>query len=455
MKLRTKIHLYTTLLMLVLLIVMNSGVYLLYEQLAINTEYKQLKSDSEELLTAFNNLSDVTDPSIVLRAYMPTNGAVHVLNETGNEIFSVEALSFEPIQFEVGKNEDYAMSEIDGLPIIMLETPAIWNDGSIVTLQLIQRLDDVAKNLNLLKLILIAVTALVAIPLLLSNMGLSRIILKPLERLSETMKKNATSKTYEKIDKVDVGKDELAEIGRTFNGMMEALETNYRKQEQFVSNASHELKTPLTVIESYAKLLLRRGFTNEKVATEALEAIVNESSRMNDLIVQMLELAKNKERTSLTIHKVDIAQLLENTLSQMQHAYNRPFELKRESRLYAYTDEQKLKQLLYILLDNARKYSDDKIIVTSAKLGHSISITIQDFGEGIPKDQLPHLFDRFYRVNKDRNRKTGGTGLGLAIAKELSERLQIEIKVESELGVGSSFTLLIPIQNDLSEEDNR
>lgn len=83
MKLRTKIHLYTTLLMLVLLIVMNSGVYLLYEQLAINTEYKQLKSDSEELLTAFNNLSDVTDPSIVLRAYMPTNGAVHVLNETG------------------------------------------------------------------------------------------------------------------------------------------------------------------------------------------------------------------------------------------------------------------------------------------------------------------------------------------------------------------------------------
>lgn len=455
MKLRTKIHLYTTLLMLVLLIIMNSGVYLLYEQLAINTEYKQLKSDSEELLSAFNNLSDVTDPSIVLRAYMPTNGAVHVLNETGNEIFSVEALSFEPIQLEVGKNEDYAMSEIDGLPIIMLETPAIWNDGSIVTLQLIQRLDDVAKNLDLLKLILIAVTALVAIPLLLSNMGLSRIILKPLERLSEAMKKNATSKTYEKIDKVDVGKDELTEIGRTFNGMMEALEANYRKQEQFVSNASHELKTPLTVIESYAKLLLRRGFTNEKVATEALEAIVNESSRMNDLIVQMLELAKNKERTPLSIHKVDIAQLLENTLFQMQQAYTRPFELKGEIQLYAYTDEQKLKQLLYILLDNARKYSEDKIIVTAAKLGDSISITIQDFGEGIPKDQLPHLFDRFYRVNKDRNRKTGGTGLGLAIAKELSERLQSEIIVESELGVGSSFTLLIPIQNDLSEEDNR
>lgn len=455
MKLRTKIHLYTTLLMLVLLVIMNSGVYLLYEQLAINTEYKQLKSDSDELLTAFNNLSDVTDPSIVLRAYMPTNGAIRVLNESGNEIFSVEALSFEIIQLEVGKNEEYAMNEVDGLPIIMIETPAIWKDSNIVTIQLIQRLDDVAKNLDLLKLILIAVTTLVTIPLLLSNMGLSRIILKPLERLSEAMKKNATSGTYEKIDEADVGKDELAEIGQTFNGMMEALETNYRKQEQFVSNASHELKTPLTVIESYAKLLLRRGFTNEKVATEALEAIVNESSRMNELIVQMLELAKNKERTSLSFHKVDLAQLLDDTLSQMQQAYNRSFELKGETKLYTYTDEQKLKQLLFILLDNARKYSDDKIIVTATKLGGSISITIQDFGEGIPKDQISHLFDRFYRVNKDRNRKTGGTGLGLAIAKELAERLKIKINVASELGVGSSFTLLVPIQKDLSEEDNQ
>jgi two-component system sensor histidine kinase ArlS len=453
MKLRTKIHLFTTLLMLVLLVLMNSGVYLLYEQLAINTEYKQLKTRGEELLSTFKQLPDGTaDPNMVLRAYMPTDGAVRVINENGVEITSISSPTIGNVQLEVGKNEDYAKDVVDGIPVIMIEAPAIWTDGSVVKFQLSQRLDEVANNLGLLKLILVAVTTLITIPLLLSNMALSRIILKPLERLSTAMKKSGTSGTYEKIEKAEDGKDELAEISRTFNGMMGALETNYRKQEQFVSNASHELKTPLTVIESYAKLLLRRGFTNEKVAKEALEAIVSESSRMNDLIVQMLEIAKNKENTSLSIGPVNLSQLIEDTASQMQQAYNRKFELQGDSNLFASTDEQKLKQLLFILLDNARKYSEDKIVVTTTKKDTTVLIAIQDFGEGIPEDQLSHLFDRFYRVNKDRNRKTGGTGLGLAIANELSKRLLIDIQVESELGVGTCFTLLIPTEIESRRE---
>lgn len=452
MKLRTKIHLFTTLLMMILLILMNIGVYLLYEQLSINTEYKQLKSRGEELLTALNQITEETNPNMILRAYMPTAGAVRVKDETGEEITSVESsLSMANIQLEMQHGKSYEKSEINGSPIIMTETPAIWIDGNVVKLQLIQRLDELAANQTLLKLILIAVTILAAIPLLLSNMALSRIILKPLERLSEAMKKSGSSGTYEKIDHVDVGKDELAEIGRTFNGMMEVLETNYKKQEQFVSNASHELKTPLTVIESYSKLLLRRGFTNEKVAKEALEAIVNESSRMNELIVQMLELAKNKENLSLTIDKIDLSQLLENTLLQMRQAYNREFEFRGDSQLFAYTDSKKIKQLFFILLDNARKYSDDKIVVTAFKNESFLSIAIQDFGIGIPEEQLPHLFDRFYRVNQDRNRKTGGTGLGLAIARELAERLDIDIQVDSKVGSGTCFTLLIPINDEFSE----
>ncbi|MCM3389414.1 sensor histidine kinase [Ureibacillus chungkukjangi] len=458
MKLRTKIHLITTLLMLILLALMNSGVYVLYEQLAINTEYKQLKVRGEELLTSFNQLTDVavTDPYIVLRAYMPTDGAIRLLDASGKQLSSVDAsLEIENIKLELGKDENYAKREIEGTPVIMIETPAIWIDGSVVKLQLLQRLTEVANNAELLKLILIAVTTIIAIPLLLSNMALSRIILKPLDRLNLAMKKSRTTGTYEKIEKAEAGKDELAEIGRTFNGMMEALETNYKKQEQFVSNASHELKTPLTVIESYAKLLLRRGFTNEKVAQEALEAIAYESDRMNDLIVQMLELAKNKENASLSINQVDVSLLLESTVSQMHQAYNRTFEIQGDSHLSVQTDGKKLKQLLFIILDNARKYSEDKIIITTRKQEKSISIAIQDFGEGIAQEQIPHLFDRFYRVSKDRNRKTGGSGLGLAIAKELSKKLQIVINVQSELGGGACFTLLIPFKIEAKQEEQK
>src|SRR5690606_37947988 len=152
-------------------------------------------------------------------------------------------------------------------------------------------------------------------------------------------------------------------------------------------------KTPLTVIESYAKLLLRRGFSNEKVAKEALNAIVSESSRMNDLIVQMLELAKNKEHLDLKITPINVTSMLENTVTQMRQAYNRNFQFQSDEELWVHSDEQKLKQLIYILLDNARKYSEKDIIVSTKKLEDKVSISIQDFGIGIPKERLAHLFD--------------------------------------------------------------
>ncbi|HWK22036.1 MAG TPA: HAMP domain-containing sensor histidine kinase [Ureibacillus sp.] len=457
MKLRTKIHLFTTLLMILLLIVMNAGVYMLYEQLSINTEYKQLKSRSEELLTALAQIDSTNDTSTVLRAYMPTNGAIQVVDNKGQKITSVAAsLTLENTNIEIRGNEQYVKGEISGLPFIKIESPAIWIDGTVVRISLIQTLNDFATNQELLKLILIATTVLMTIPILLSNMALSRLILKPLERLNTAMKRSGSSGTYEKLEQANLGKDELAEIGRTFNGMMQALETNYKKQEQFVSNASHELKTPLTVIESYAKLLLRRGFTNEKVTKEALDAIVSESARMNEMIVQMLELAKNKEHLSLSIRLINIFQLVENTLVQMRQAYNRPFEISAlDEVIYIESDEQKLKQILFILLDNARKYSDDKINVELAKYNSYITVSITDYGVGIPQDQLPHLFDRFFRVGEDRNRRTGGTGLGLAIAKELADVLNINIKVQSEIGESTCFTLFIPLRHEAKEDDNK
>lgn len=449
MKLRTKIHLFTTILMLLLLVITNSGVYILFERLAYNTEYEQLRLRTDELVTTLNQLDTKADSKQVLRTYMPFNGAVRVMDETGKVKTSVEAsLSLSNIRDEVTEGDLYAKGEIDGVPFIILTTPAIWVDGTIVELQMIQRLEDVAKNMELLMLILIAVTIIATIPILLSSIVLSRLILKPLERLSETMKKSAVSGAYETIDVKTRGKDELTEIGRTFNGMMNKLGSNYKKQEQFVSNASHELKTPLTVIESYSKLLLRRGFTDEQVAKEALNAIVNESGRMNKMIVQMLDLAKNRESIVLTRQRVDVVKLLHHTLSQMQQAYNRNFELTGEQLANCYTDEQKLKQLLFIVLDNARKYSEERVVVDVSKEADYVVVSVQDFGVGIAADDLPHLFDRFYRVSEDRNRKTGGTGLGLAIAKELSDLLQIELKVESIVDKGTCFTLLVPVKEE-------
>lgn len=427
MKLKTKIHLLTTLLMLVILVSTNSGIYFLYEKLAYNTEYKQLQYRGDELSTVLSQLEVQTTIKQVIRAYMPTNGAVYVYD------------SDDKVKMEI-----QASSQMPDTKYITLKMPAIWPDGTVVQIKFVQPIEEVERTLSLLKIILILVTLLAAIPIIFASLALSRLILQPLERLSTTMKKSADTGKYEKIELTEKGKDELTEISRTFNGMMEKLEQHYQKQQQFVSNASHELKTPITVIESYAKLLLRRGFKNEAIAKESLQAIATESTRMHEMVLQLLELAKNKEQLDIQWQQIELVPLLENTVSQMQQAFHRPFIVNEPIPSHVYSDEKMLKQLLFILLDNARKYSEGEIRIHTSENNQHVLITIQDFGEGIPKEHIPHLFERFYRVGEDRNRKTGGTGLGLAIAKELANQLFITITVESTVGEGSSFTLCIP-----------
>lgn len=426
MRLKTKIHLLTTLLMLVILVVTNGGIYFLYEQLAYNTENKQLQARANELSSALSQLNEQTNLQQVLRAYMPTDGAVY--------IYEGEQL----------KTKVQATLEMSDAPSISYTMPAIWMDGTVIQIQLRQSMEEVAATLSLLKVILIIVSIVASIPIFLASLALGRLILQPLERLNKTMLKSAATGSYEKIDLPDKSGDELAKINHTFNMMMEKLEQHYQKQQQFVSNASHELKTPITVIESYAKLLLRRGFDNKEVAQESLQAIVNESSRMHEMVLQLLELAKNKEQLAIQFTQLELSPLLRKVASQMKQAYHRSFIVDAEVPHYIYSDEKLIKQLLFILLDNARKYSEGDVYIHATESTNQVIITIQDNGIGIPTEHIPHLFERFYRVAEDRNRKTGGSGLGLAIAQELALQLGIIIEVESKLGQGSSFMLRVP-----------
>ncbi|AJK89732.1 MULTISPECIES: sensor histidine kinase [Lysinibacillus] len=427
MKLKTKIHLLTTLLMLVILVATNSGIYFLYEKFAYNTEYSQLHTRANDLSSTLSQLNTQTNLQQVLRAYMPAGGAIYVYD--GENL----------------KTKVQATLDMPDVTSIAYTMPTIWMDGTIVDITLQQSMEEVESTLDLLKAILIVVSIIATIPIFLASLALGRLILLPLERLNATMRKSASTGKYEKMDIPAKGGDELAKINRTFNMMMEKLEQHYQKQQEFVSNASHELKTPITVIESYAKLLLRRGFDNREVAQESLQAIANESSRMHEMVLQLLELAKNNEHMDIHIEQLELAPFLNKVAAQMQQAYHRNFIVDaEEAPQFIDSDEKNLKQLLFILLDNARKYSEDDVHISTAETTTHVRMTIQDFGVGIPAEHVSHLFERFYRVTEDRNRKTGGSGLGLAIAHELAGQLGITIDVESTVGEGSSFTLCIP-----------
>lgn len=452
MKLKTKIHLFSTLVMLVILAVTNVGIYMLFEKMAHDTEYNQLLIRSTEVTTSLSKMTNQMNAGTIVRAHLPPNGAIRIVDDKGKSKVTTESVfGLEKEHFDINPKERYTIGDFNETQTMFIRVPIIWMDGEVVQLEIIQVLEDLKNNLGLLQLVLIGMTIVAMIPIAASSVALGRIVTQPVEKLISTMAASQLSGTYEKIQVSVEGKDELAQMGRTFNDMMEQLEQNYKKQEKFVSNASHELKTPLTVIESYARLLTRQGFDNRAVALEAVEAIRSETGRMKEMIAQMLELAKSNEHLTFEFVKTDLQVLVEKTIQPMRQAYARDFVIEGNQSIMLVTDANRLKQLLFILLDNARKYSDREIKIAVHEQEELIVISVMDYGDGISEQHLPHIFDRFYRVDEDRNRKTGGTGLGLAIAKDIAAGLGAELKIESIVGMGTTIRIMIPKERILTD----
>ena len=445
MKLKSKIHLYSTLLMLLILIITNVGIYLIYSQNTYETELQQLRAESEILVHALSQMTESTNPATILRAYSPANGAVRIVNTLGEievEVNTTDRVDAVKVQEVTAETQE--VNTINGSKMLTLSIPIIDSSGAISQLQVIQVLTDVERNLNELMLILISITLVGTIPILISSIVLGKLVTQPIQKLIGTMKHIQNSGSYEQIKTTDHRKDELAQLEHTFNDTMILLERNYKKQEQFVSDASHELKTPLTVIESYASLVNRRGISDPKIIQEATQAILQESVRMREMIEQMLQLARYDEELVINRQATDLLKVIEQTLRSMKQAYHREFNLivdpSFETLIYK-TDEQKLKQLLFIFLDNARKYSEEEVDLYITETPNFIKIAITDKGIGIPSEAIPQVFDRFYRVDEARNRKTGGTGLGLSLAKEIAKGLNINLNIISVLNVGTTITL--------------
>lgn len=452
MKLKSKIHLYSTLLMFIILLLAMIVIYLLFQRMSYNVVYDQLLGQSRELTGELSQLTSEEDASMLIRYFVPSNGAIEIMDNNGKPITRVESidgLGKVPASDQTG--DTYSIVDVDGVKVLSFTSPVIWPTGEVVTLKMTGQLIDVTENLRVLRLVLIGVTMFAMVPIILSSVTLGRIVTQPIEKLITAMTRSQQSGTYEKITGAVNGKDELAQMEHTFNEMMGQLEGNFKKQEQFVSNASHELKTPLTVIDSYARLLERRGVGQQEVVDEALTAITTETGRMQEMITQMLDLANSREARPVEIAEVELMSLVESVVSPLRQAYRRTMTIDGDERAVVETDAPLIKQLLFILLDNARKYSDGEIVTLIQETEDDVEITVKDYGKGIPQTDLEHIFDRFYRVESDRSRKTGGTGLGLSIAKEIADRLGVALTIESVVDMGTVVRLRIPKKRDVSQ----
>jgi two-component system, OmpR family, sensor histidine kinase ArlS len=449
MKLRNKINMYTAFLFAVLLILMNIAVYFTFNKLILTSELSTAQKEMVKITKNVGKSVGLLPESELLRAYLPISGMIRIVTEEQKPTTTVTSSSQQKLtqqkaiyyEGEISKSVVYEKQHY-----AFLSMPIVMADGSIANLQVTKSMETAIDNLNVLRFVLIAVTFLALIPVFISTRFLSNLIGLPVIKMITTMTRIKQSGRFQRLTLEDKSKDELFLMGETFNHMIDLLEMNFDKQQQFVSNASHELKTPLTIIESYASLIERRGLTEPDLFNESIFAILSETQRMKEMTEQLLMLAKHNEHWNIQITQVNLVDLIQETVKSFRNAYNRDinFAMGVES-IFVETDKKKLKQLMFIFLDNAMKYSDYTITVLIGIQDCHSFIKIVDQGIGIPKDELAKVFDRFYRVDKARSRKKGGSGLGLSLAKEMAEALGVSISLESVESVETIATIYIPL----------
>lgn len=449
MKLKTKIQLFSSIFMLVLILLVNTSIYFLFYKITSESELDQLAEQTNDLVQRINENPNA-DISELIEAYMPNNGMIRTIEENGKPfIQKMRSLEYSDLPSEYTTKETHTIvSQNNGPDIAVITKPIVWNlpdrEGEIITLQVSNHLIHLEETMTTLFYVLVAASIIMLLPIVVAGNVLGRFLLNPINALIGTMKENMQHGKWEKINVESRSRDELYEMEKTFNEMIDQLRRNFEKQEDFVSNASHELKTPIQIIKSYAQLLERRGTEREDLFQESVEAIDTETDRMQKLVEQMLDLAKNKQEENYA--PLDLAQLTGETVRTFQGASERTILLEANvDQLSINGNRDQLEQVLYILVDNALKYSKGQIEIRISKENHHAKVAVKDYGAGISEEDKERIFDRFYRVDKARSRDTGGTGLGLSIAKTIIEAHEGELIVNSKKGEGSEFAFLIPL----------
>jgi signal transduction histidine kinase len=292
--------------------------------------------------------------------------------------------------------------------------------------------------------------------LLLASVGgywISGRTLKPVDDLATTAQNIGAQNLTDRLPIRGKG-DEFDRLSEVLNGMLARLDSAFARVTRFTADASHELRTPVAIVRTTAEVTRARTRTVEE-HEKAWGVIVTQAARMSQLIDDLLMLARvDSESRTACPELVDGAAILCETCAEMQtfaetSGVRLAMRVPRQCTMFA--DSEDLHRIFLILLDNAIKYtaSGGQIVVeldvSGTAVRGTVVVRVRDTGVGISQDDLPHIFERFYRAAKDRSRKTGGAGLGLTIAKHLAEHHGGKIEVESTLGVGSTFCLFLPI----------
>lgn len=333
--------------------------------------------------------------------------------------------------------------------VMNVAVPVLRNKTEVIgAVMLVVNVDDIYRTLAGIRTEMIWVSLLSGVLAAVLSLVLAQFLSRPLNALTGAARHMERGDLTQRVS--IRSRDELGDLGQAFNSMAARLETTDRARREFIANASHELRSPLASVKALAQSLADGDERDPAVYREYLQDIDSEMDRLNRLVDDLLHLARLEEQESpLRPAKCDVNELVDHVTALMGSlARGRGITITRQvtDRLEWMLDRDLVIRILFNLIDNAIRHTPagGRVGVEARAANDELLLCVRDTGEGIPADELPYIFDRFYRVDKARSRETGGTGLGLSIVRQATHRLGGAIEARSEPGRGTAIEIRIP-----------
>ena len=470
--LKTRIFLILLIVGLIPCISMRYAIVQNYEQRAVNVRisdvttqlrilanhlitYHYLQDPSSEVINAeLNQLSSLYDGRVMI-----INSDLRIVKDTYGISENKTMISEEVVRCIKGESANkydrdngYIEMTIPITEIVSLDG----SDGGPRNVELVQGVmlvsastDNIMATMNILSRQALIIEIIVILAIIIVSVLAVKVLIKPFEKITQALDKAQEGYTNDPISVKDCVETE--HIGDAFNRVLGRMKVLDDSRQEFVSNVSHELKTPITSMKVLADSLISQKDVPIEVYQEFMEDIAKEIEREDEIITDLLSLVKmDRTVADLNISEVDINVLVELIMRRLRPiAQKRDVELVYESvrPVTADVDEVKITLVISNLVENAIKYNKEHgwVKVTLDADHQFFTVEVADSGIGIPEESLEQIYERFYRVDKSRSREIGGTGLGLAITKNAILMHRGSIRVESTEGVGTTFTVKIPL----------
>ncbi|MFJ8511517.1 ATP-binding protein [Lysinibacillus xylanilyticus] len=425
-------------------------VYISLHTWLINDEQSKIKLTSDDLVSFLESqgpnltVQQIQQNTGLLKAIVDRDQTVRMYNVDGIEILSINNTSkaaplnvmHEIVEMTIDKKDAFVINEPIQLGFFQ---------------GYIQVVHPLTKFQSLMHYLLTAMLIAGLGGLVLSaSIGyyLANYLMKPLHALRSSMKTVMDKGFNEPIQLSYTSHDEIGDLLKMYNAMMNELQISFTKQQQFVADASHELRTPIQAIEGHLSLLKRWGKDDPEILEESIDTSLMEIARMRKMIEELLELARREEKDIKS--EANAVAVLEAVIedTRLLHPEARISLSKDEEIGRLFITENALSQIVRNIIENAIRYCEKipEIQISLSVLEKEVLIKIEDNGIGIAEENIPYIFDRFYRVDEARNRQIGGTGLGLSITKMLLEKYNCSVEVKSVKNVGTVFLMKFPLK---------